>query len=256
MNAKLTSTLLILGLLIPSAVAWAQDKEQITADPTEHLTTLAVGLKERKTNDDDQRHDAETKIVEALDLLLLDYNNYDEKQKKLVIGAISKIFKVRTPENEDRIYIGAAACLSEMGPAAESDLKSAMKIKHLEKRIDVQVMLIEALGKHKNEKNVDFFIKLMRTNENQILVAAIKSLSEYRDSEAKVRKQIAEELVKQYASANSLNTKEKGKNPVFKDRFYAIEVPMNEALAALTLQSFQSSPEWEKWFNDNRNKRW
>jgi len=282
LKTKLTATLLIAGLLLPSAL-WAQDDEQLTADPTEHLESLTAGLKARKTNDDDLRHDADTKIVEALDLLLLDFRRYDEKQQKEVIKAISKIFKIRTQENEDRIYIAAAACLSdirpepdqesqdqelpeeesetaarmsEMGSQAAKEIKSAMNVKHLEKRGDVQVVLIEALGKHRNEKDIEFFVKLMRSNEDKIVVAAINSLSQFRDSKPDVRKEIAEELVKQYANTNNLNNKEKGKNPVFKDRFYAIEVPMNEALAAITLQSFQSPEEWEKWYNDNRNKRW
>jgi len=261
LNSHITATLLVLGLTFPSfasaaATHPAQDEDAIEADPTEHLKTLEEGLKERKSNDDDERHEAENKINEALDHLLLDFTHYDEKEQKKVVSEIGDIFKIRAPEDEDRIYIMAAACLSEMGPQAEKSLKGAMKIKHLEKRVDVQAVLIDALGRHKDEKNIDMFVKLMNSAENKIVVAAVKSLSMYRDSDSKVRKEIVEELVKQYANANNLNAKEKGKNPVFRERLLAVEVPMNEALAALTLQSFQTSAEWEKWYNDNRNKRW
>ncbi|MFH0943694.1 MAG: HEAT repeat domain-containing protein [Planctomycetota bacterium] len=262
MNSLITTPTLLLCLLFPSALSAArtlpvpQEENADAADPAEFLAALEAALKERKTNDDDLRHEADGKVTEALDHLMLDFAKYDEKQQKQVVGDISSMFKIRTQENEDRIYIGAAACLSEMGPLAEKSLKSAMGIKHLEKRSDVQVALIDALGRHKNEKNIDLFVKLMKSPEDKIVVAAIKSLALYRDSDAKVRKQIAEELIKAYANANNLNAKEKGKNPVFKERFYAVEVPMNEALAAITLQSFQTSAEWEKWYNDNRSKRW
>ena len=262
MNSHVTALSLLFCLLFPAALPAApsvplpQDENAVAADPTEHLKTLSEALKERKTNDDDKRHEADEKLRGALDLLMLDYPNYDEKQQKKVVSDISGMFKIRAKEGEDRIYIMAAACLSEMGPTAEKTLKSAMKIKHLEKRVDVQVVLIDALGRHLNEKNVDLFVKLMKSAETKIVVAAIKALGMYRDSDVKVRKEIAEELIKQYANANNLNAREKGKNPVFRERFYAVEVPMNEALAAITLQSFQTSAEWEKWYNDNRSKKW
>jgi len=36
-----------------------------------------------------------------------------------------------------------------------------------------------------------------------------------------------------------------------------VEVPFNEALRALTLQSLETSVDWEKWYNDNKGKpRW
>lgn len=255
MRSSFFCTTLIAALLCPS-FAFGQADKAAAADPKEHLDALVAGLKARKTNDEEKRDEAETAVVEALDALLLDYQNYDEKQQKKVVTEISKLFKVRSKEDENRLYIAAAACLSEMGPQGEKNLKSAMKVKSLEKRVDVQVMLIESLGKHRNPKNVDLFVDLMKKSEPKIVVASVKSLGEYRDFEAKLRKEISEELIKQYATANNLDLKEKGKNPVYHDRLLAMEVPMNEALAALTLQSFQSAPEWEKWFNDNRNRKW
>ncbi|MFG0319025.1 MAG: HEAT repeat domain-containing protein [Planctomycetota bacterium JB042] len=252
---KRTTLAGLLALLwIP--VGFAQDNES-GADPTEHLKTMTTALKASKTNDDDERLEAQNQVVGAIDLLLLDFPNYGEKDQKKVVKEIGKLFKFRAKDEEDSLYIAAAAALSDMRiPQAESELKSAMKVKSLEKRVDVQVMLIECLAKHRNEKDIDLFVKLLNDGEQRICVAATKALSEYRDSDEKTRKEIVEELVKQYANTNGLNVREKGKNPVWRDRLMAIEVPMNDALAAMTLQSFQTAPEWQKWYNDNKGKKW
>ncbi len=257
MSARLIIGTLALAFLAPSGLLLGQDEEvKPSADPTEHLATLAEALKGRKTSDDDVRHEADTKAVEAIDHLNLDFKNYAEKDQKRVADEVERIFKIRTEEEENRLYIAAAAFMSDIGPLGEEPLKSAMKVKHLEKRLDVQVMLIESLGKHKNPKNVTLFIDLLKDGEVKLVVAAVKALAEYRDAEAKLRKEITEALIKQYANTNNLDAREKGKNPVWHDRLLALEVPMNDALSALTLQNFQNAADWEKWFNDNRNKKW
>ncbi len=245
----------LLATLVTTSVV-AQEEPATGADPTEHIESLDAALDESKTNDDDKRDAAMTAAVGAMDLLTNDYKNYDEKQKKEAVNAIAKVFKFRAKEGEDRLYMAAAAALSAMIPEGEAPLKSAMKVKHLEKRSDVQAILVESLGKHKNPKNVDVFVKLLKESENMVVKAAIQALSEYRDEDVKLRKEIVESLVKEYAGTNNLDLREKGKNPVWRERILAIEVPMNDALAALTLQSFQSAPEWEKWYNDNRSKKW
>jgi len=248
----LTMTALCGALL--AGPAFGQDEG---ADPSEHFATMAEGLKKSKTNDDDDRHEAQTSVVGAVDRLLLDFPNYDEKTQKSVVKEIGKIFKFRAKDGEDSLYIAAAAALSDMKIVeSEKALKSAIGVKHIEKRVDVQVMVIESLGKHKNEKNIDMIVKLLKKGEQRISVAATNALSEYRDSKPKVRKEIVGELVKEYANTNGLNVREKGKNPVWRDRLMAIEVPMNEALSTLTLQSFQTAPEWQKWYNNNKSKKW
>lgn len=243
----------LLLLLLPLGSIQGQETG---LDPTEALATLGKTLKDCKKSDEEERAAAQDGVVAVLDQLLVDFPQYDEKQQKSVVSGVSKVFKVKTREGEDRIYIAAAVCLSEMGPKAESQLKSAMKVKQLQKKPDVQAVLIESLGKHRNLKNVDLFVKLLNDGDANICVAAVHALSEYRDTKAKDRKEIVEALVKQYANTNNLDLREKGKNPVWRERLLVIEVPMNEALASLTLQSFRTAPEWEKWYNDNRSKKW
>ena len=167
-----------------------------------------------------------------------------------------KLKKGEEDTEGQQVYFAAAAALSEMGEMGEAGLKKAMKTKSIGKMVDVQTLLIEALGKHKNEKNIGLFTDLLVNTDPKIAKAAVMALSEYRDSEAKVRKAITEELVKQYATTHNADMRAKGNDATARERLLMIEVVMNEALAMMTLQSFQSAPEWESWYNDNRNKKW
>ena len=245
-----------LGLALLLAVPGAASDS-----PDEALDLLATSLKGVNKSDDEVRDESVQNVVATIDVLTGSFADFDDKQKKEVIKGISKVFSTRTHDrggdtSGDKIYMAAAAAFSEMGPDAEKMLKKAMKTKHLEKKIDVQELIIEAIGNHKNEKNIDMFIKLLVDDDAKIVRAAVNALGQYHESDAKVRKKVAEGLVKQYANTHSLDLREKGRNPVWRERLTTIEVPMNEALAKLTLQSFQSAPDWEKWYNDNRSKRW
>jgi hypothetical protein len=239
-----------------AAAAPQDERAAPAAGETAWIEQIEASLKDARSVKAEVREAAAGKLVEAIDQLTASYAALPADRQKPVVAAITKIFSVRTPDEENRIYIAAAAALSEMGEAGEAGLLKAMKVSHLEKRIEVQATLLEALGRHCNEKHVDLFVKTLLKAETQLVVAAIKSLGEYRESDGKVRKRIAEALVKEYARTNSAEVAAKGKDEVARQRLLDLEVPMNVALEMVTLQRFESAPEWEKWFNDNRNKNW
>lgn len=248
------------GLTLGGVGAQAQDRDT-GPDPTEAIAKLKEGLKGVNARDEDEKSEAIEKVRSAIDEMTTNYSAYDEKQQREVAKQITAVFSVRLKNGEEdregqQIYQAAAAALSEMGEMGEVGLKKAMKTKSLKKMVDVQTLLIEALGKHKNDKNVDMLTKLLVDDDPKIVKSAVVALSEYRDAEGKVRKKIVEELVKQYATTYNADLKAKGNDTTARERLLAIEVPMNQALSMLTLQNFQSAPEWEKWYNDNRNRKW
>lgn len=252
------SIALLLGLcLLPlSAVA-------MEGSPEEPLAKLDGALKLVRDSKEDVRDKAIEEVRTAVDQLTGGYKGYEEAQQKEVVKGIAKIFNTRVYEDReggdvsgDKIYLNAAAALSDMGDEGEKVLKKALDIKSLEKKPAVRETIVEALGKHRNEKNVDMFIKMLVDDDPKLVRGAVNALGEYHESDGKLRKKIAEALVKQYANTHNLDLKEKGRNPVWRDRLTTIEVPMNESLGKLTLQNLQSAPDWEKWFNDNRNKNW
>jgi hypothetical protein len=255
--AALCVASLALPFALPGAVASPQEPAQPAGpDPTADLEALKKALDERKAGKEEVRAAADDAAVGAIDRLTAAFATFDEKGQKKVVADLGQVFRVRTDPEENRIHLAAAAALSEMGKDAEAALVAAFKVKALEERTDVQEALLESLAKHKNPKHVEMFLEVFRGDQNQIMAAATRALAEYRDADAKVRKQIVEGLVKEYANVNALDAKERGTHPVWHERKLALEVPMNETLAALTLQNFQTAPEWEAWYNDNRNKKW
>jgi hypothetical protein len=247
---------LALPMALPGPTTGQDDVQSAAADPAADLEALNKALDERKAGKEEVRSAADDAAVAAIDRLSSGFSTYDEKGQKKVVAELGQVFKVRTDPEENRIHLAAAAALSEMGKDAEQALVAAFKVKSLEERVEVQEALYEALGKHKNPKHVELFLETFRGDQNKIMVAATRALAEYRDADAKVRKEIVEGLVKEYANVSALDAKERGTHPVWHERKLAIEVPMNETLAALTLQNFQTAPEWEAWYNDNRNKKW
>lgn len=248
------SMLVFCSWFAAAALAFCQGAEK--GPETMHLEVIEGALKDVKSVKPDVRAAAATTIVEAIDKVLVEYKNIPPERQKPVVATMGKIFQTRTDEDSNRIYIAASAALSEMGPEGEAQLLKAFKVSHLEKRVEVQAYLVRSLGKHKNEKQIEFFVKLLVKDEIELVKAATEALGEYRESDGKVRKKIAEALVREYAKTHNADNSAKGKDQVWHDRLLAIEVPMNTSLEMLTLQRFQSAPEWEKWFNDNRNKNW
>lgn len=247
--------LVALGLVLAAEpLARSQAAAPAQANPQDWIAALEAALTARK--DDAKREEADGKAVEAIDHLTNEFGTYDDKGKKAAVSAIGKVFALRLEPDDERLYAAGAAALSEMGEPAAGVLQKALKLKHVEKRPATREKIIEALGKHKDPKNIDQFADLLDDQETVVSVAAIKALGMYRDAEVKIRKRATELLVKEYSNRNALDLKEKTKNPVFHDRLLAIEMPMNEALGGLTLQQLRSAPEWEKWFNDNRNAKW
>lgn len=239
------------GLL---SLSFAQDAAK--GPEVTHLEAIESSLKDVKSTNAEKRSAAEDRIVDSIDKVLIEYKGIPADRQKAVVTTIGKVFAARTVDDANRIYIAAAAALSEMGPDGQAQILKAMKVAHLEKRGEVQAMLVRALGKHKDEKQIDFLIKLLLKDDSEMVKAAAEALGEYRESDGKVRKKIAEGLVREYAKTYNADFLAKGKDQTWHDRLLAIEVPMNTSLEMLTLQRFQTAPEWEKWFNDNRSKNW
>ncbi len=255
MMRSIVLSVLSLAFALTGASAFA--RQAAGAGPEDaQMKVIEDALKDVRSQNEEKRSAAEEQVVQAIDQLLSAYPKLAPEKQKAVVSTLSKIFSNRTVEGVDRTYNAAAAALSEMGPDAEGVLLKAMKIQHLEKRTAVQATLILALGKHKNEKQIDFLLKLLINDDPEISRAAVEALGEYRESDAKLRKKIAEALVREYVRSNNADVAAKGKDAVASARIRAIEVQMDKTLEMMTLQRFNAAPDWEKWFNDNRNKNW
>ncbi len=250
------AVLMTVASLLLSPLASARQAPAKEGPEDALVAQIDDALKDARSTNAEKREGAEERIRTATDQLLSGFKGYAPEKQKLIVAVMGKVLANRTPDDKNKTYIVAAGALSDMGPDAEAVILKSMPLKHLEKRLEVQAFLVSALGKHRDEKQIEFFIKLLQKSEVDIVVAAIGALGEYRECDAKVRKRIAEALVREYARTQTAEDAAKGKDEVMHKRLLAIEVPMNTSLEMMTLQRFQTEPEWEKWFNENRNKNW
>ena len=176
---------------------------------------------------------------------------------------IRKVFDIK-PLPDDAILKTAAGALSGMGKKGKDALFHALKHKNLKpkskndevdykRKIGLQAFIIEAIGFNKEKSSTKDLMKLLWNDEAAIVVAAAKALSNYSALPLKERKPIVGELVKVYANINSLSLANP-KREDYRQKLLQVEVPFNEALRALTLKSFESAEEWQKWYNNNKSK--
>lgn len=238
---ELTGLLFLATIAVPAAMA-AADQKEVDA----MLAELAKAYEEK--NDDG--------VPPIIDKLVLAFRSGDEKAKGEIAKAVGRAFDQRRDEDKgDKLFIAAAAALSEMDEMGAKTLTNALKNKNFKKRIEVRSAILISLGSQKDPKNAKLLMDYLKDNEPKLVAAAADALANYREAPEKQRKEIVEELVKAYATQHG-NVQKNPKDQVQKDRLQAFEVNMNNALLALTGQSFEDAPKWQAWFNDNKNKPW
>ena len=122
-------------------------------------------------------------------------------------------------------------------------------------------MFVKNIGKTKDVKHVDFLLdRAGRDPDDEIMKAAGQALGNYSDAKLAVRKEIAKELIKKLAevygkSRASLNP---GNAQVkrSKERLAAISRDWNQTLNSLTKQSIHSPPDWQRFYNKNKDRNW
>jgi len=240
----------------------AQDEpsEVKLPDVRELCSVLEKEYKNRKSRD-------AVKIVAVYEELDAAYKHKKIKStdQKKIVKIIRKGFDIKPPVDDRSFQKTGAACLSGMGKYGLDALEYALDCKGLEPKDNdnlkevsdckqVKLFVIEAMGFTKDPAALKTLEKLLWKDDGEMIKAACKALSYFGELELKDRKKVVEELVKVYSYLSS-QVLANPKNTVFRDRLIIVEVSFNDALQKLTLRSFESAPEWQKWYNDNKSKK-
>jgi hypothetical protein len=237
---------LLLALAARAAPMRGDDKE----GPTKDVANLVADL--NKAYEDKNDHGS----VGIIDKLVIAYRSGDEKTKGTIANTVARAFEQRRDDDKgDDLFRAAAAAMSEMGEPGAKALVTALKHKNFKKRTEVRAVMLQAIGSQKDPKNSKLLTDYLKDNEPRLVAAAADAIANYREAPEKLRKDLVEELVKAYATQDA-NVKKNPKDQVQKDRLDAYEVNMNNALLALTGQTFEDATKWQAWFNDNKNKPW
>ena len=260
---SLGALLFLLPLLcLPAAPLRAQEGGEKEALDVKQLST------ELEKQYKDRRHRDVDRIKAILGMLEEGYKDLEPAEQKKVVKVIRKAFDVRPPLEDRSFLITAAGALASMGKPGFLALQSGLKGKALEVKDKkntqalatcrrVKAFMIEAMGRTGQPEAIKPLCKFLWSDEMDIVKGALKGLALFKDLPLAKRKPIVQEVVKVYAYMDS-QARQAIKNPkvsYLKDRLISTEVSFNQTLKALTLQSFESAPEWQKWYNDNKNKK-
>jgi HEAT repeat protein len=220
---------------------------QVTVD--DRITSLAELVKKKS---DDQ-------ATVVIDGLAQAFAGMADEEKKKAVAALEKCLGARREEGDDKLFESVVAAFANCGELGQKATLKSLKAANVDKRPGVLSAALRSLGFHKNPANVKTLVDYLVHNEPRVVAAAADALSNYADQPEKTRKPIVEELVKNYSQFASAATnaqasnKEKGQA---QERLNVVEKSFQGALQKLTGQEFKDAPAAQKWFNDNKNKKW
>jgi len=220
---------------------------QVSVD--DRITSLQEQVKKKS---DDQA----TVVVDGLAQA---FTGMNEEEKKKTIAALEKCLGARREEGDDKLFEAVVAAFANCGEMGQKATLKSLKAANVDKRPGVLSAALRSLGFHKNPANVKALVDYLVHNEPRVVAGAADSLANYADQPEKTRKPIVEELVKnysQYASAASKTGITNAEKGLAQERLNVVEKAFQGSLQKLTGQEFKDAPAAQKWFNDNKSKKW
>jgi hypothetical protein len=204
--------------------------------------------------------------VRLFDQLAQGFGAIEAKRQDEVVRVVESAFASRTDEGADveKLFVGAAAALANMGASGEKALVRALSDKHLKSKPQVFATLVEGLGNQDDVAMVEPLLTYLTPEKqltvNSVVVAgAARALGRYREAEPKVRKHAVEKMVAVYADLDAKYRAEHAKpapNAELETSFQLIETPMLGSLRSLTGQKFENATDWSKWWATAKDVDW
>lgn len=200
-----------------------------------------------------KRKASEENLVLIYKIFEASYECHSPKDQKSITAYIIKGSRdLLLPEYESSLIVGINA-LSNMGKFGLDALKYLLKSEKLEGVWKAMDAVIVSMGRTRETRILDMLYKLLWNDYPVIVNASCKALEFYVDQPLKVRKAIVKNIIKVYLNLYTLTTAKKVTN-VNANRYHAVSGAMNRALSKLTSQFFNSPPDWERWYNNNKGK--
>lgn len=229
------------GVLAPRLVA------QVTVD--DRISQLVDDVKKKS---DDQ-------ASAIIDGFSKDFSAQSDEDKKKIVAALEKSLNAKRVDGDDKLFEAVVWAFSNMAELGEKATVKSLKVPTVDKRRGVLAAALRSLATHKNPGDVQTMIDYLVHNEPIVVAGAAEGLGEFGDQPEKIRKQIVGELVKNYASYYSATTNAQAQNKeiaLAKEKLATVEKPFLGSLNKLTGQEFKDATAAQKWFNDNKSKKW
>lgn len=189
-------------------------------------------------------------------------NPKDQSKIAKALGQVFKTGKVR-PAGQDHVYREAGDALGKFGLDGSKELARILDNKRVKDNVPLRAHLIEALGRTKDEKRVDWILdEATRSPHDEIRRAAGKALGEFTDIKIKDRREIVKDMIRAWGSLHSKATQPVNTDPNAPIDFgpenarktlRAIESTWIATLSRQTGQSMTQFADWQRWLNKNKN---
>lgn len=137
--------------------------------------------------------------------------------------------------------------------------KTAFKEVEDDDKISVQVSALGALGKLADKKYLDGIIDTSKSRNLKVAEACYKALGEYGVAKGKVRKAVAEQLMKRLESEYPSASADKNPGQAARDRWAKLQTPIVKAMQAVCHEpTITDVPNWREWWKENKKnaKAW
>lgn len=181
--------------------------------------------------------------------------NHDEA-KDLV-----RMIRYRKVETPPEVVDATFRALEGIGSRKVTrDLIALLKHSKLKKESRIRIGVCRALGGSADPYAVDTLIDRMRDKDDEVIAAAVEAAGAYRYAKESVRKDLFQTIVDMYVSMwnlkNSVNPDHVVEKTRAERKWEITAASMEKSLQLLSNVTQNDPPEWRRWWNKNKNKRW
>lgn len=236
--------------LIASPLFAQDDAAKPSAEDTAEMLEKALKSKDAEK--------AKAAISELIGSYIDAIEAEDEKAQATVIEALGKALSFR--DGDGTVISAAALGLGGMGEDAAKPLSAAVKDRRLRKEESLKpayLNCIRALGQTRSLRDIKTLGDLLNDKDFDVIAAGAEALGNYNGEDMKqtIRKKVAEDLIKALDSAYNAAEADP-RNTTLQRKYEIVGPPLMSSLQKVTGASVGAAPDWRKWFNDNKKKRW
>ncbi|MBL8729755.1 MAG: hypothetical protein JNM25_15105 [Planctomycetes bacterium] len=246
--------------LCMAALATAQAPTPPPVDPA-----LPDQLKELKALVSDTKMANDFQAIGLIQKLTQDVDHRNPKDRDRLAKALGDVFrtgKARPPE-KDILYRETADALAKFGADGGKELAKAVEDKRHQDNLPLLAHLLLALGRTKDEKQVDLLTDTaVRSPHDELRAAAGEALGNYTELDLKLRRSTVKTLIREWGALHQLATTADPTDPNApidmgpqnaRRTLRAIEGKWNSTLQKLTGASHSQFTDWQHWLNKNPN---
>jgi HEAT repeat protein len=255
-----SSTPLLAAVALCGGLLLAQKPKDPPADPEvpKRLAELKGYVKNRKMEDDFQA----IGLMQALTKTPDQQNSKDKKKIAKGLGDVFKLGRVREGR-QDVLYREAADALAKYGADGAKGLSRAVENKRFKDNLSLRAHMLKALGKTKDDKQIDYLLEVTsRSPRDPLRAASGEALGNFTEAKIRDKREIVKQVIRAWGSLQSEATRAVSNDASGPQDFgpqnarrilRACEGKWISSLQKLTGMSFTKFADWQRWQNKNKN---